>query len=161
MLGDGLSWFPTFSPNLVSDKIVDFMKVTGNQGHHHLTFDFWFAHKFSYIHWMNPNHVFLVFIDWYWCHLWKFTNIYTFYFQLRSCLYIIYKRFLIHLNNYKKLNLTLTITLYFIYVFFVIKIQNLESKITRYKFPLVHFSSWWELRRYNIQSSSISSFLFI
>ena len=31
--------FPFFSPNLVGGKISQFMKVTGNEGHHHLTFD--------------------------------------------------------------------------------------------------------------------------
>ena len=39
MWGAGLFRFPTFSPNLVSNKMSHFMKVTGNEGHHHLTFD--------------------------------------------------------------------------------------------------------------------------
>jgi hypothetical protein len=37
MWGVGLFQFPTFSPNLVSDNISQFMKVTGNEGRHHLT----------------------------------------------------------------------------------------------------------------------------
>ena len=31
--------FPTFLPNWVIDKISHFMKVIGNEGHHHLIFD--------------------------------------------------------------------------------------------------------------------------
>ena len=38
-VGAGLFRFLTFSPDLVSDKISHLMKVTGNEGHHHLTFD--------------------------------------------------------------------------------------------------------------------------
>ena len=39
MRGAGLFRFPTFSPNLVNNKMSRFVKVTGNEGHHHLTFD--------------------------------------------------------------------------------------------------------------------------
>ena len=36
MWGAGLFRFPTFSPNLVSSKMSQFMKVTGNEGHRHI-----------------------------------------------------------------------------------------------------------------------------
>ena len=39
MWGASLFQFPTFSPNLVSDEISHFTKVTSNEGHHHLSFD--------------------------------------------------------------------------------------------------------------------------
>ena len=38
MWGAGLFRLLTFSPNVVSDKISHFMKVTGKEGHPHLTF---------------------------------------------------------------------------------------------------------------------------
>ena len=39
MWGAGLLRFPTFLPNLVNNKMSHFVKVTSNEGHHHLTFD--------------------------------------------------------------------------------------------------------------------------
>ena len=53
MWGADLFRFPTFLPNLVSDKMSHFMKVTDNEGHHHLTFHIWIAHEFPYIYTMN------------------------------------------------------------------------------------------------------------
>lgn len=62
MWGVGLFQCSIFLPNLVNDKISQFMKATGNEGHNHLIFIFYFAHEFIV---RFPNYVLLVSIDWY------------------------------------------------------------------------------------------------
>ena len=55
--------FPTFSPNLVSNKMSRFMKMTDNEGHRHLTLIFDLHNNFcTFIKWI-PNYVFLVSIS--------------------------------------------------------------------------------------------------
>ena len=39
MWGADLFRFPTFLPNLVNSRMSYLVKVTGSEGHHHLTFD--------------------------------------------------------------------------------------------------------------------------
>ena len=50
MWGAKLFQFLTFFPNLVNNKMSDFVKVSGNEGHHHLTFDIWLVKEFSCVY---------------------------------------------------------------------------------------------------------------
>ena len=62
MWAAGLFQFPTFSPNLVTNTISRFMKVTCNEGHHHLTFHIFFAHESPYIYFHTPQGALGVFL---------------------------------------------------------------------------------------------------
>ena len=53
MWGAKLFQFLTFFPNLVNNKMSNFVKVSGNEGHHHLTFDIWLVKEFSCVYRMN------------------------------------------------------------------------------------------------------------
>ena len=156
----GARWFqfPTFSSTLVRDKISHFMKVIGNEGHHHLTFDIWLAHDLPYIYWMNFKlcvlgvHKLVVMssmvILYRYLYIWHLVELW---------LHIVYKWFLIHLSS-----------LWFFWI----------KPDTYYHIAFFYFLSWrsqllktsWDtccheftmkLRRYNIQSFSMSSFLFV
>ena len=52
----------------------------------------------TFIEWIL-NYMFLMSIGWYQCHLWKYINIYIYYFQLKWWLYVVYKWFLVDLNS--------------------------------------------------------------
>lgn len=39
--------------NLVNDNLSHFVKVTSNEGHHHLTLDIWLVQEFPYIYWID------------------------------------------------------------------------------------------------------------